>query len=82
MGVLRILGRNWCPDDVAEATMMRESTVRLSFHSFMENFVDAYYEDYINRPKGAKLNNSCKGKEGYPTLIYSVTVDHSRRIHK
>jgi hypothetical protein len=28
----------------------------------------------------ATLMNLCKGKEGYPSLVYSVTVDHHRRI--
>ena len=27
------------------------------------------------------ISNVCSGKEGYPTLAYSVTVDHSRKIH-
>jgi hypothetical protein len=26
------------------------------------------------------LTNLCKGKEGYPTLSYSCTVDHHRKI--
>ena len=26
------------------------------------------------------LTNVCKGKEGYPSLVYSCTVDHHRRI--
>ena len=113
LGILRILGRNWCCDDVAEATGMGESTVRHSFHTFISNFVDRYYEDYIHRPTGQKLasmmkvyekmglpgcigstdcvhlkwdrcplslTNLCKGKEGYPSLSYSCTVDHHRKI--
>lgn len=92
---------------------MSESTVRLAFNTFTENFVNVYYGDYISRPTGAKLDSMmavfikmglpgcigstdcvhikwdrcpadwrhyCKGKEGYPTLVYSVTVDHNRRI--
>ena len=26
------------------------------------------------------LRNDCKGKEGYPSLVYEVSVDHMRRI--
>jgi hypothetical protein len=33
LGVLRMLGRNWICDDVAEATGMGESTVRLAFNA-------------------------------------------------
>ena len=34
LGVLRMLGRNWICDDVAEATGMGESTVRRAFKLF------------------------------------------------
>ena len=113
LGVLRMLGRNWICDDVAEATGMGESTVRTAFKLFCENFVDSFYDKYIYRPVGdqlknimsiytrmglpgcvgstdcvhvkwdrcpIELTNLCKGKEGYPTLVYSCVVDHSRRI--
>ena len=26
------------------------------------------------------LNPLCKGKEGYPTLVFEVVVDHTRKI--
>jgi hypothetical protein len=113
LGVLRILGRNWCCDDVAEATGMGEATVRKGFLEWCENFVERYYNTYIYRPEGEKLtkmmdvysrmglpgcigstdcvhlkwdrcpirlSNLCRGKEGYPSLSYSCTVDHHRRI--
>jgi Plant transposon protein len=113
LGVLRILGRNWCCDDVAEATGMGESTIRRGFLEFCSNFVSNYYDAYIYRPVGenltrmmniysrmglpgcigstdcvhlkwdrcpVSLTNLCKGKEGFPTLSYSCTVDHHRRI--
>ena len=113
LGVLRMLGRHWICDDVAEATGMGESTVRTAFKSFCENFVDCFYDKYIYRPTGVQLsnvmsiyirmglpgcvgstdcvhvkwdrcpielNNLCKGKEGYPTLVFSCVVDHTRRI--
>ena len=56
LGVLRILGRNWCFDDVAEATGMGESTVRVMFHTFCENFVCHNYNSYIHRPEDEDLN--------------------------
>ena len=113
MGVLRMLGRAWICDDVAEATGMGESTVRLAFRTFTDNLIAAFYDVYIYRPTGEKLarmmnvysrmglsgcigstdcvhlkwdrcpvslTNLCKGKEGYPTVVYSCVVDHNRRI--
>jgi Plant transposon protein len=113
LGVLRMLGRNWCADDVAEATGMGESTVRTAFNSFCDNFVTEFYETVVCRPEGLKLSKMmdvykrmglpgcigstdcvhvkwdrcpvrlyhlCKGKEGHPSLAYSCTVDHHRRI--
>lgn len=29
----------------------------------------------------AGLRSTCKGKEGYPSLSFELTVDHFRRIH-
>ena len=113
LAVLRILGRNWNFDDIAEATSMGETTARRAFHLFCENFVQHYYDQFVYRPKDEKLekvmevfakmglpgcigstdcvhlkwdrcpvslNQVCSGKEGYPSLAYSCTVDHHRRI--
>ena len=113
LAVLRILGRNWNFDDIAEATLMGETTARRSFHTFCENFVGEFYSTYVYRPTGEKLYKVmkvfelmglpgcigstdcvhlkwdrcpvglaqlCSGKEGYPTLAYSCTVDHHHRI--
>ena len=113
LGVLRILGRNWSFDDVAEATGMGETTVRRSFMQFTRNFAINNYDSYVYKPEGEKLikvmnvysrmglpgcvgstdvvhvkwdrcpvrlYHLCKGKEGFPTLAYSVVVDHHRRI--
>jgi Plant transposon protein len=111
--LVRMLGRYWCADDVAEATGMGESTVRRAFNSFCDNFVTEFYETVVYRPEGLKLSKMmdvykrmglpgcigatdcvhvkgdrcpvrlyhlCKGEEGYPSLAYSCTVDHHRRI--
>ena len=113
LAVLRILGRNWNFDDIAEATLMGETTARRAFHTFSQNFFKEYYHLYVFRPQGEKLvkvmqvfaqmglpgcigstdcvhlkwdrcpidiAQLCSGKEGYPTLAYSCTVDHHRRI--
>ena len=71
LGILRILGRNWCCDDVAEASGMGESTVRLNFHTFISNFVERYYYDYIHRPSGQKLTNMMKVYEKMELLWHT-----------
>ena len=113
MGVLRVLGRGWCFDDVAEASGMSEAVAQKMFHRFCKRFTKLKYATYIYRPEGEELKrvlntyallglpgcvgstdcthikwdrcpvslfNLCKGKESYPSLSYSVTVDHNRRI--
>ena len=110
LAVLRVLGRDWCFDDVAEATLMSETTARKSFHIFCDNFTSKYYSEYIKRPEGEELEKVmavysmmglhgcvgstdcvhvkwdkcptnlrvlCTGKEGFPSLVYSVVVDHT-----
>jgi hypothetical protein len=113
LSVLRVLGRNWNFDDIAEATFMGESTARRMFHTFCSNFVEHFYSVFVYRPTGDKLSRVmkvfeqmglpgcigstdcvhlkwdrcpvglaqlCSGKEGFPTLAYSCTVDHHHRI--
>ena len=53
LGVLRIIGRNWCFDDVAEAAGMGEMTVHEMFYMFCEN----NYDTYIHRPEGQELGD-------------------------
>ena len=74
LGVLRMLGRNWICDDVAEATGMGESTVRTAFKSFCENFVDCFYDSYIYRPTGEQLTNmmSIYSRMGLPGCVGST----------
>jgi hypothetical protein len=55
LGVLRILGRNWLCDDVAEATGMGEATIRTAFVTFCTNFVKIFYDKFIYRPIDEKL---------------------------
>ena len=58
LGVLRILGRDWCFDDIAEATGMSETTAREKFHLFNENFVESYYGTFVYRQSGEKLEKA------------------------
>lgn len=50
LGVLRVLGRGWLFDDVAEATKMDQSTVRRFFHNFCATFVDDFFHTYVHMP--------------------------------
>lgn len=50
LGVLRILGRGWLFDDVAEATKMCETTMGRFFHSFCREFVQDFFRDYVHMP--------------------------------
>lgn len=113
LGVLRIIGRNWCLDDVCEASLISERTMSRFFHEFCQVFVRHFWNRYVKTPNGddldemlsvyAKLglpgcvgsidcvhlkwdkcpvwlSNECKGKEGYPSLVFEVCVDHMRRV--
>lgn len=114
LGVLRILGRNWCLDDVNEACGISEREMDRFFHNFCETFVRHFWGKYVKSPAEDReleevmsiysklglpgcigsidcvhlkwdkcpesFRNDCKGKEGYPSLVYEVSVDHMRRI--
>ena len=56
LGVLRILGRGCCFDDVAEALNISEDTARRSFFTFCRNFVHSEYDNIVKPPEGEKLN--------------------------
>ena len=78
LGTLRILGRNWCFDDVAEATGLSAVTVQRMFHLFCKNFVEANYETYIHRPEGEELASimAVYKKMGLPGCTGSSDVVH------
>jgi Plant transposon protein len=73
-----MLGRNWCADDVAEATGMGESTVRASFNTFCESFVTEFYDSVIYRPKDLKLEKMIDvyKRMGLPGCIGSTDCVH------
>lgn len=57
-GVLRILGRGWCMDDVSECTGISEETIRGSFHTFNKIFREKHYEEYGYIPQGDDLRQT------------------------
>ena len=75
---LRMLGRNFCADDVAEATCMDESTVRASFNTYCESFVTEFYDSVIYRPEGLKLEKMMDvyKRMGLPGCIGSTDCVH------
>jgi Plant transposon protein len=86
LAVLRILGRNWNFDDIAEATLMFCQGVLLKIMGVFEQIglpgcigsSDCVHLKWDRCP--IDIAQLCSGKEGYPTLAYSCTVDHRRRI--
>ena len=57
-GVLRILGRGWCMDDVSECTGISEEKIRGSFHTFNKIFREKHYEEYGYIPQGVDLRQT------------------------
>ena len=49
LGVLRILGRGWCLDDVKESSGISEAAMCEFFHLFCERCVQEYYHDFVKR---------------------------------
>ena len=74
LAVLRILGRKWNFDDVAEATLMGETTAKRAFHLFCENFVEYHCDKYVYRPTDLQLRKVLEvfGKMDLPGCIGST----------
>jgi hypothetical protein len=51
LGFLRVLGRGWAFDDVAEATDMSEETHRRFFHEFAKKFAEDQFEHWVHPPR-------------------------------
>lgn len=60
LGILRILGRGWCMDDVSESTGISEETIRRSFHTFNKMFTTKHYEEYVYIPQGDDLRQTMR----------------------
>lgn len=55
LGILRMLGRGWCLDDISECSGISEETMRRSFHVFHTLFTRKHYLDYVMIPTGEDL---------------------------
>jgi len=52
LGVLRVLGRGVCFDDVAELTNATTQEVhRVFFHKFIRVYAEEYFKDWVKMPK-------------------------------
>jgi hypothetical protein len=114
LGVLRILGRGICLDDVEELTNISKTTMHKFFHLWTKKFREHVTPEHVKIPETAmeieevlkpyeavgfpgamgctdvvhiwwdkcpiSLTNLYTGKEGYPTIAYEMTCDHSGRI--
>ena len=52
LGVLRILGRGWCLDDVKESSGISVGAMCEFFRQFCELFGQEYYYDFVKRSEG------------------------------
>ncbi len=51
LGVLRILGRSWCFDDVAENTKISEEVCRVFFYAFCRRWSLTKYPELVKSPQ-------------------------------
>ena len=114
LGSLRVLGKGYHFDGIAELSGMSEPTMQAWHHKFLERFVGELMSVWVKYPKTAEeaapylkvykrlgvpggaacsdcthlawgccpaaLTNDFAGKEGYPTVAYSLTCEHHRKI--
>jgi hypothetical protein len=80
LGVLRIIGRNWCLDDVNESSGISESTMQRFFHRFCRIFVANFWDDFVKKPDVATLDAILEvyARLGLPGCIGSIDCVHLR----
>jgi len=80
LGVLRILGRGWCLDDVTECSGIAETTMSVFFHEFCSKFVAAYYFDFVKRPENEDLIRvmDTYSRLGFPGDVGSIDCTRAR----
>ena len=78
LGVLRILGRGWCLDDVTECSGISETTMQIFFHEFCTKFVASYYFDFVKRPENEDLERvmDTYARLGFPGAVGSIDCTH------
>ena len=81
LGVLRVLGRGVCFDEVAEATGMSEETMRRFFHAFCREFAVRMYETHVHPPQTPAeiaADMDVYARLGFPGAIGSTDCTHVR----
>jgi hypothetical protein len=79
MAVLRIAGRGWCFDDVEEASGIGLSTVAGYYHTFVRQYVDDWYDEWVylpSTPEQIEEVTSVYEVQGLPGCVGSVDVVH------
>ena len=70
---LRILGRGNCCDDLNEFSSVGESTCNTIFHTFVKEFVEHFFVDFVSMPSAETLKQSLDiyAKLGLPGAVLS-----------
>ena len=79
LGVLRVLGRHFTFDDIAEATRLSESTCRVFFHEFCRHWSEEKYPELVKMPQTAAECASHEHeykKAGFTGCIGSIDCVH------
>ena len=75
---LRILGRGNCCDDLNEFSSVGESTCNTIFHTFVKEFVEHFFVDFVSMPSAETLKQSLDiyAKLGLPGAVFSMDCTH------
>ena len=75
---LRILGRDAVADDCDELSHVGESTCRVIFKTFINNFANLFYGEYVKWPEDNDLINSMEvyRRLGFPGCFGSIDCTH------
>ncbi|CAN0439876.1 unnamed protein product, partial [Pylaiella littoralis] len=78
LGVLQVLGRGNCFADVANFSLMSQSTAEKSFHRFCDCFAGGLWHQWVRLPEGDDLKQveSIYNQLGFPGAIGSAGCTH------
>ncbi|CAN0253363.1 unnamed protein product, partial [Pylaiella littoralis] len=74
LGVLQVLGRGNCFADVANFSLMSQSTAEKSFHRFCDCFAGGLWHQWVRLPEGDDLKQveSIYDQLGFPGAVGSA----------
>lgn len=79
MLMLRVMGRGWLFDDVAEVTGIGTSTAHYLFHQFMRRYVDVFYNEHVYMPRSVEERDAVEAQyrlKGFPGCLGSIDCVH------